>query len=93
MKYLLIAACLPLCACGNGLNNPSSSAALDSAAAHGRADAAILGDSTSSIMERERAIFNIRHKEAHMRAMGYDKAADAYIEAAETVIPDSISEK
>ncbi|MDE6452913.1 MAG: hypothetical protein K2L27_01775 [Muribaculaceae bacterium] len=93
MKLLLtsITLAIMLCACGgNPLDRPGSSAALDSAAACGRIDAAPTADPASTTMERERALLDIRHKEAHMRAMGYDKAADAYIRGAEEVIPDSI---
>ena len=86
-----IALCLVATACGgNSIDNPGATAAADSAAARGRADAAIIADGTATLMERERAIFDIRYKEAHMRAMGYDKAADAYINAVMEVIPDSI---
>ena len=92
MKYIIVTiGALGVAACGgNPLSNPSSHAALDSAAAHGRRDAAIVADSTASLMDREGAILSIRYKEAHMRAMGYDKAADAYIEAVKEVVPDSI---
>ena len=89
----IIAVCAPLWSCGGGIDNPKSSAAIDSAAAHGRLDAMIVADSTATVMDRERAIFSIRYKEAHMRAMGYDEAADAYIKAAEEVIPDSITKR
>lgn len=77
---------------GNALDRPQSAAALDSAAAYGRRDAAAVADSAATMMERERAILDIRHKEAHMRAMGYDKAADAYIRGAEEIVPDSIKQ-
>ena len=64
------------------MDRPHSSAAIDSAAAYGQRDAAQVADSTATPMQREAAILAIRHKEAHMRAMGYEKAADAYIKAA-----------
>lgn len=82
---LLLASCG-----GNPLDNPHSSAAVDSAAAYGRLDAAVFADSTASDMQREGALLKIRYKENHMRALGYDKAADAYVAAAVELIPDSI---
>lgn len=82
---------LLLASCGsNPLDNPHSSAAVDSAAAYGRLDAAVFADSTASDMQREGALLKIRYKENHMRALGYDKAADAYVAAAVELIPDSI---
>lgn len=78
---------------GNALDNPSSDAAADSAAAYGRRDAAVFENGQATDMEKEAAILNIRYKEAHMRACGYDKAADAYIDAAKQMIPDSITAK
>jgi len=88
---ILIGLSFAVCACGGkSMDNPKSSAAIDSAAAYGRRDAAIIVDSCATAMQREAAIFTIKHKEAHMRAMGYDKAADAYINAVIEIIPDSI---
>lgn len=84
--------CLLMSACGGGsMSNPHSSAALDSAAAAGRRDASIVADSSATAMEREAALLMIKHKEAHMRALGYARAADAYMDAAAQVIPDSIT--
>ena len=94
MKKAIILIGLSLAACGCGgksIDNPKSSAAIDSATAHGRRDAAVFADSCATAMQREAAIFTIKHKEAHMRAMGYNKAADAYIRAAIELIPDSIT--
>lgn len=83
---------LLLSACGGGsMSNPHSSVAIDSAAAAGRRDASALADSNATAMEREAALLMIKHKEAHMRALGYDRAADAYMDAAAQVIPDSIT--
>lgn len=78
-------------ACGGSVSNPDSSAAIDSAAAVGRKDAARFNDSAATDMAREATLLNIRHKEAHMRALGYDRAADAYIEVAAQTLPDSIT--
>ena len=75
------------------MSNPDSSAALDSARAHGAADAAVFADPSASAMQREAAVLNIKYKEAHMRAMGYDKAADAYMEAVATVAGDIVGER
>lgn len=75
--------------CGSGADNPRLAAALDSATTAGRRDAAVFADDRSTDMQREGALLLIRHKEAHMRAMGYDEAADAYINGAEEIIPDS----
>lgn len=74
------------------MGNPDSSAALDSARAHGAADAAVLADPAAGDMQREAAVLNIKYKEAHMRAMGYEKAADAYMEAVAGVAGDITSE-
>ncbi|MDE6042230.1 MAG: hypothetical protein K2G07_01620 [Muribaculaceae bacterium] len=91
MPFLVLGLC---CSCsGNGMSNPDSSAALDSARAHGRKDAAIFADGRASDMQREGAVLNIKYKEAHMRAMGYDKAADAYMEAVAAAINDSTAER
>lgn len=88
---LKIVLSVALTSCSKGsVDSPASQAAVEYATEQGRSDAAIVADSTASLMERERAIIDIRNKEAHMRAMGYDKAADAYILGAEEVIPDSI---
>lgn len=78
-------------ACGGSMSDPHSSVAVDSASATGRRDAAVFADSNATDMQREAALLAIRHKEAHMRALGYDRAADAYIEAAEQILPDSIT--
>jgi hypothetical protein len=41
-------------------------------------------------MERENAILFIRSRESQLRAAGYVKAAESYIEAAEAVLRDSL---
>ncbi len=90
MKRLIpIVALVLACSCGSGISNPNSSAALDSARAHGAKDAAVIADPAATDMQREAAVLNIKYKEAHMRAMGYDKAADAYMEAVAGVVSDS----
>ncbi|MBJ2167982.1 MAG: hypothetical protein JFR24_08980 [Muribaculaceae bacterium] len=93
-NLIFLFASTALCSCGgNPMDRPHSSAAIDSAAAYGQRDAAQVADSTATPMQREAAILAIRHKEAHMRAMGYEKAADAYIKAAKEIIPDSMDSK
>ncbi|MDE6269240.1 MAG: hypothetical protein K2M12_00095 [Muribaculaceae bacterium] len=90
-KLIVVFLILPLLqACGSSTENPRSAAALDSAAAAGRRDAAIFSDRKATDMDREGALLLVRHKEAHMRALGYDEAADAYISGAEEFKPESI---
>jgi hypothetical protein len=76
-------------ACG-GKDDPDSPKAIAEAADCGRADALKVIRAKAQSMEREDAILFIRSRESQLRASGYVHAADSYIEAAETMLRDSL---
>ena len=77
-------------ACGSKKEDPDSPKSISAAAERGKADALHVCEAPAETMEREDAILFIRSRESQLRAAGYVKAAESYIEAAETVLRDSL---
>jgi hypothetical protein len=77
-------------ACGSKKEDPDSPKSVTEAAECGKVDAMRVIEAPAETMERENAILFIRSRESQLRAAGYVKAAESYIEAAEAVLRDSL---
>jgi hypothetical protein len=90
LLFTILSSIVAFCACGSGKEDPDSPKAISEAADCGKADALKVIKAPSQSMEREDAILFIRSRESQLRAAGYVHAADSYIEAAETMLRDSL---